>query len=143
VSAFLVPQASLGKMRLITTPSHLDYKHISTDLTDEEWHILAPLLPPEKSGGRPRTYPLREVLNGIQYLLRGGCAWRLMPHDLPQWQTAYQTWRGFVKLLRLRLSSGKRVPFPGPTYPLGRPLRARNFGPMLESIPHLFAVRRC
>jgi putative transposase len=36
---------------------------------------------------------MREVINGIQYVLRGGCAWRLMPHDLPQWQTAYQTWR--------------------------------------------------
>jgi putative transposase len=67
----------------------------TTDLTDEEWQILAPLLPPEKSGGRPRKYPLREVINGIQDILRGGCAWRLMPHDLPQWQTAYQTWRAW------------------------------------------------
>jgi putative transposase len=68
----------------------------TTDLTDEEWQILAPLLPPEKSGGRPRKYPVREVMNGIQYVLRGGGAWRLMPHDLPHWQTAYQcfrTWR--------------------------------------------------
>ena len=48
----------------------------TTDLTDEEWQILKPLLPPEKSGGRPRKYPIREVLNGIQYVLRGGCAWR-------------------------------------------------------------------
>ncbi len=61
----------------------------TTDLTDEEWQILKPLLPPDKSGGRPRKYPIREVLNGIQYVLRGGCAWRLMPHDLPHWQTAY------------------------------------------------------
>ncbi len=67
----------------------------ATDLTDEEWQILAPLLPPGKSGGRPRKYPLREVINGLQYVLRGGCAWRLMPHDLPQWQTAYQTWRAW------------------------------------------------
>jgi hypothetical protein len=57
----------------------------TTDLTDEEWQILEPLLPPEKSGGRPRTYPVREVMHGIQYVLRGGCAWRLMPHDLPHW----------------------------------------------------------
>jgi putative transposase len=67
----------------------------TTDLTDEEWQILKPLLPPEKSGGRPRKYALREVINGIQYVLRGGCAWRLMPHDLPQWQTAYQTFRAW------------------------------------------------
>ena len=38
---------------------------------------------------------MREVLNGIQYVLRAGCAWRLMPHDLPHWQTAYQTWRAW------------------------------------------------
>jgi putative transposase len=67
----------------------------TTDLTDEEWHILAPLLPPEKAGGRPRKYPIREVINGIQDVLRGGCAWRLMPHDLPHWQTAYQTLRAW------------------------------------------------
>ena len=67
----------------------------TTDLTDEEWQLLKPLLPPEKTGGRPRKYPMREVINGIQYVLRAGCAWRLMPHDLPQWQTAYQTWRAW------------------------------------------------
>jgi transposase len=67
----------------------------TTDLTDEEWHILEPLLPPEKTGGRPRKYSIREVINGIQYILRGGCAWRLMPHDLPHWQTVYQTFRAW------------------------------------------------
>ncbi len=67
----------------------------ATDLTDEEWQILKPMLPPATAGGRPRKYPLREVLNGIQYVLRAGCAWRLMPHDLPHWQTAYQTWRAW------------------------------------------------
>jgi putative transposase len=67
----------------------------ATDLSDEEWQLLAPLLPPEKPGGRPRKYPIREVINGIQYILRGGCAWRLMPHDLPHWQTAYQTFRAW------------------------------------------------
>jgi putative transposase len=60
----------------------------TTDLTEEEWRLLKPLLPPAKSGGRPRKYPLREVMNGIQSGLRAGCAWRLMPHDLPQWPTA-------------------------------------------------------
>ena len=67
----------------------------TSDLTDEEWQILGPLLPTEKPGGRPRKYPIREVLNGIQYVLRGGCAWRLMPHDLPHWQTAYQYFRAW------------------------------------------------
>jgi hypothetical protein len=50
---------------------------------------------------------------------------------------------GFVKLLRLRRSSGKRVPLLGPTHPLGGPLHTGNFGPTFESIPHLFAVLRC
>jgi putative transposase len=67
----------------------------TTDLTDEEWQILEPLLPPEKTGGRPRKYPMREVINGLQYVLRGGCAWRLMPHDLPPWQTADQSFRAW------------------------------------------------
>jgi putative transposase len=84
----------------------------ATDLTDEEWQILKPLLPPEKSGGRPRKYPMREVFNGIQYVLRGGCAWRLMPHDLPHWQTAYQTfraWRQDGTWLRLHAQLRDRV----------------------------------
>jgi transposase len=67
----------------------------TTDLTDEAWQLLKPLLPPDRSGGRPRKYPLREVLNGIQYVLRAGCAWRLMPHDLPHGQTAYQSFRAW------------------------------------------------
>jgi putative transposase len=67
----------------------------ASDLSDEEWQLLVPLLPPEKPGGRRRKYPMREVINGSQYILRGGCAWRLMPHDLPQWQTAYQTFRAW------------------------------------------------
>ena len=68
----------------------------TTELTAEEWQLLKPLLPPEKAGGRPRKYALRDVLHGIQDGLRGGWAWRLMPHDLPQGQTADQTlhaWR--------------------------------------------------
>jgi putative transposase len=66
-----------------------------TDLTDEAWQILAPLLPPAQAGGRPRKSPMREALNGIQDVLRSGCAWRLMPHDLPHWPTAYQTFRAW------------------------------------------------
>jgi hypothetical protein len=57
-------------------------------------------------------------------------------------RTAGYTAGGFVKLLRLRRSSGKRGPLPGPTRPLGGPLRPCNFSPTLESLPHLFAVLR-
>ena len=65
----------------------------SSDLTDAEWMILEPLLPLEKPGGRRRRYPLREIINAIQYLLRTGGAWRLLPHDLPHWRTVYEYFR--------------------------------------------------
>lgn len=66
-----------------------------TDLTDEEWARLEPLIPAPKSGpwgGRP-PIDRREIINGIRYVLRTGCAWRLMPHDLPKWITCYAYFR--------------------------------------------------
>ena len=83
-----------------------------TDLTDEAWQILKPLLPPVKSGGRPRKDPMREVLNGLQSVLRGGWAWRLMPHDLPHGQTGDQTcraWRQDGTWLRMHAQRRDRV----------------------------------
>ena len=50
-----------------------------TDLTDREWALLEPLLPPAKPGGRPRSVHLRVILNGLFYVLRSGCQWRLLP----------------------------------------------------------------
>ena len=64
-----------------------------TDLTDAQWAILAPLLPPAPGGGRPRTTDLREVLNAIFYNLRTGCAWGLLPHDFPPPGTVYGYYR--------------------------------------------------
>lgn len=64
-----------------------------TDLRDEEWAVLAPLIPPAKPGGRPRTTDMREVLNAIFYLLRSGGAWRLLPREFPAWQTVYAYFR--------------------------------------------------
>jgi transposase len=67
-----------------------------TDLTDAEWAVIEPHLPPVRRRGRPRSWPLREILNGIFYVLRGGVAWRLLPSDLPPWQSVYRwfaTWR--------------------------------------------------
>ena len=69
----------------------------SSDLTDAEWLILEPLLPPEKPGGRHRRYPMREIINAIEYVLRAGGAWRLLPHDLPHWRTAYEYFRIWKK----------------------------------------------
>lgn len=64
-----------------------------TDLTDREWAIIAPLVPPPKLGGRPWRWPRREMLDGIFYILHTGCQWRLLPHDFPPWQTVYHYFR--------------------------------------------------
>jgi putative transposase len=67
-----------------------------TDLSDKEWDLIKHLVPEAKPGGRPEEYPKREILNGIFYLLRSGCSWRMLPHDLPPWRIVYhyfQQWR--------------------------------------------------
>ncbi|MEV8635807.1 IS5 family transposase [Streptosporangium sp. NPDC051023] len=64
-----------------------------TDLTDAEWALLEPLIPAPKYGGRPAVHARREIVNAISYWLRAGCAWRLLPHDFPPWQTVYHYWR--------------------------------------------------
>lgn len=66
-----------------------------SDLTDGQWAQIEPFIPPAKSGGRPRTANIREVLNAILYVLRSGCAWRMMPHDFPVWSTVYDYFRKF------------------------------------------------
>jgi len=64
-------------------------KRYPSDLSDEEWQRLEPLVPAVKSGGRPASYTRREIVNGIQYVLRSGCSWRMMPKDLPRWDSVY------------------------------------------------------
>ena len=61
-----------------------------TDLTDKEWAIIKPLIPPARPGGRPRSSDAREALNAIFYVLRGGISWRMLPHDLPSWKAVYR-----------------------------------------------------
>jgi putative transposase len=56
-----------------------------SDLNDAEWALLSPLLPPAKSGGRPRSIDLRQILNGLFYLVRSGCAWRYLPREYGAW----------------------------------------------------------
>lgn len=60
-----------------------------SDLSDAEWAILEPLIPKEKPGGRPRKVDMRAVLNGIFYIVRGGCAWRMLPCEYPPRSTVY------------------------------------------------------
>src|SRR5215218_4664901 len=64
-----------------------------TDLSNAEWSCLEPHLPAPKATGRPRMHTTREILNAIFYVLRGGCAWRLLPHDFPPWKTVYHYFR--------------------------------------------------
>ena len=76
----------------------------SSDLTDEQWAILEPLLPGCKPGGRPREVDVREVLNTMFYLLRTGCQWDMLPHDLLPKGTVYDyfaKWRKDGTLQRL------------------------------------------
>src|SRR5438874_12865279 len=56
-----------------------------TDLTDEQWAVLAPLVARQAGPGRPPTVSLRAVLNALLYLARAGCPWRLLPHEFPHW----------------------------------------------------------
>ena len=68
-----------------------------TDLTDEQWSRLEPLIPVPKPGGRPVRYPRREIVNAVVYQLRGGAAWRMLPHDLPPWGITYHYWASWRK----------------------------------------------
>jgi putative transposase len=94
-------------------------KPYSTDLSDVEYQKIEPHLPkPKTKRGRKRVYPLREILNAIFYVLRTGCAWRLLAHDLPPWKTVYHyfrlwrkdgTWERLNAALRteLRVAAGR------------------------------------
>lgn len=96
-------------------------KSYSTDLTDEQWANLEPLIPPPRTGsqgGRPRKVSMREVVNTILYLNRAGCQWDLLPHDLLPKSTAYEyfaqwrddgTWKKMLAALReqVRVQVGK------------------------------------
>src|SRR5438105_1510806 len=67
-----------------------------SDITDAQWAVLAPLIPPPKPGGRPARYSRREILNAIFYVVRTGCPWRSLPHDFPPYRIVYwylMTWR--------------------------------------------------
>lgn len=67
-----------------------------TDLTDEQWKLVAEFLPPALPGGRPRKTDLREVVNAILYLVRSGCQWRMIPHEFPPWKTVYNYYRAWI-----------------------------------------------
>ena len=61
-----------------------------TDISDEEWAFVAPSFDLVAEDASQRKYPLREVFNGVRYIVKSGAHWRLMPHDLPPWPLVYQ-----------------------------------------------------
>src|SRR4051812_35164733 len=73
----------------------MEPRHYDTDLTDAQFALIQPFLPQPKKMGRPMA-DLHAVVNGILYLVRSGCQWRLLPHDFPPWSTVhtwYRRWR--------------------------------------------------
>jgi transposase len=66
-----------------------DVQVYPSDVNEEEWALLASLIPPAKARGRPRTVDIQRVVNGLFYLLRSGCAWRYLPREYGPWQTVY------------------------------------------------------
>src|SRR5215208_5924745 len=87
-------------------------KPYPTDLSDAEWNYIEPHMPAPKEHGRPRIHSPREILDAIFYVLRGGCQWRLLPHDFPRWPTVYHyfrqwridgTWERINRAIRERL----------------------------------------
>jgi putative transposase len=94
-----------------------------SNLTDTEWKLIEPLVPGPKLFGRPPRYTKRAILDGVFYVVRGGCAWRMLPHDLPPWRIVYYyfmvwrragLWQRIHDSLRdaVRLKSGKKKPRP-------------------------------
>jgi len=101
-------------------PPHPAAPSYPSDATEEEWRLLEPLIPPPKHGGRPRAVDMRAVINGIFYVLRSGCAWRMLPHDFPPWPTVYDyfwfwrrdgTWEHLQDTLRaqVREQAGREI----------------------------------
>jgi putative transposase len=83
-------------------------KRYPTDLTDEEWERIKPLMPKPPRRGRPRSADLREMLNAIRYLARSGGGWRMRPKEFGPWQTVYWWFRRFVRRCCSRPSTACR-----------------------------------
>jgi transposase len=72
-------------------------KRYPTDLTDDEWLLIEPLMPTTGRRLRPRKTDLREVINALRYLVRSGCGWEMLPKDFPPWQTVYWWFRALMR----------------------------------------------
>lgn len=90
------------------------WRSYPSDLSDEEWAILEPLIPPARQGGRPRTVNMREIVNAILSLLKSGCQWRMLPREFPPWPTVWTSFRAWRKngdweRIQARLREAERV----------------------------------
>lgn len=111
-------EGSIGGMIL-----KIQRQSYQSDLTEQEWKWLKKYLPKASrkgTRGRPQEWPLREIVNAVFYLLRTGCQWRMLPHDLPPWQTVYyhyrkwqqsEIWTKITRLLRenVRQKAGREA----------------------------------
>lgn len=97
----------------------MNRKAYPSDVSDEEWAFVAPYLTLMSEDAPQREYPLREVFNGLRYLIRGGTPWRMMPNDLPPWPVVYQQTQRWIKAgvfealvhdlrVLLRLAAGRK-----------------------------------
>ena len=75
----------------------MDRKAYPTDVSDDEWAFVAPYLTLMREDAPQRDHPLREVFNGLRYIVRGGISWRMVPNDLPPWHTIYQQTQRWLK----------------------------------------------
>jgi transposase len=75
----------------------MDRKAYPSDVSDEEWALVAPYLTLMTEDAPQRDFPLREVFNGLRYIVKTGAPWRWMPHDLPPWQVVYQQSPRWIK----------------------------------------------
>src|ERR1700746_1949074 len=96
----------------------MNHQPYPSDVTDAQWPLVEPLIPPAFPGGRPRKVDMRSVVNALFYRNREGCSWRALPHDFPPWKTVYNyfqwfhwdgTWDKLLKTLRekVRIAAGR------------------------------------
>ena len=117
------PKGKLAQGETVSTPEQrkssppkvnrqLSAQGYPSDLTEQEWAILEPLIPPARPGGRPRSTDMRAVVNAILYLDRTGGQWRALPHDFPPWSTVwsyFRTWRNDGTWLRMHTALREQV----------------------------------
>ena len=120
------------------SPGVLVWMRYPSDLTDAEWALLAPLLPAAGGPGRPRTHEVRLVLDAAFYVLRSGCAWRVLPDSFPPWPTVYYhfrrwrrrgVWAGLNAALRERVrATAGRAPEPSAAVIDSQSVKTREAG---------------